>query len=50
MDTEHGSIKVKHPNALPEQSEWTFELIEKAHEEIKRVAENFGLDTYPNQA
>jgi len=49
MDTEHGSIKVKHPNALPEQSEWTFELIEKAHEEIKRVAENFGLDTYPNQ-
>jgi stage V sporulation protein R len=34
---------------LPEQSEWTFELIEQAHEEIRRVAENFGLDTYPNQ-
>ncbi len=34
---------------LPEQSEWTFELIEQAHEEIRRVAEGFGLDTYPNQ-
>ncbi len=34
---------------LPDQSEWTFELIEQAHEEIRRVAEDFGLDTYPNQ-
>ncbi len=34
---------------LPDQSEWTFELIEQAHDEIRRVAENFGLDTYPNQ-
>ena len=34
---------------LPEQSEWTFELIEQAHEEIRRVAQSFGLDTYPNQ-
>jgi stage V sporulation protein R len=34
---------------LPEQSEWTFDLIEEAHEEIRRVAQNFGLDTYPNQ-
>ncbi|MBI3230108.1 MAG: SpoVR family protein [Burkholderiales bacterium] len=34
---------------LPEQSEWTFELIEQVHEEIRRVAESFGLDTYPNQ-
>ena len=34
---------------LPEQSEWTFDLIEEAHEEIRRVARNFGLDTYPNQ-
>ena len=39
----------KHPRALPEQSEWTFDLIEHAHDEIKRVAKNFGLDTYPNQ-
>ncbi|MBJ7309124.1 SpoVR family protein [Rugamonas sp. CCM 8940] len=41
--------KPRHPRALPEQSEWTFELIEQAHEEIRRVAEGFGLDTYPNQ-
>lgn len=34
---------------LPEQSEWTFDLIEEAHNEIRRVAQNFGLDTYPNQ-
>jgi stage V sporulation protein R len=34
---------------LPEQSEWTFDLIQQAHREIRRVAENFGLDTYPNQ-
>jgi stage V sporulation protein R len=39
----------RHPRALPEQSEWTFDLIEQAHEEIRRVAEKFGLDTYPNQ-
>ena len=37
------------PRALPEQSEWTFDLIEQAHEEIRRVARNFGLDTYPTQ-
>jgi len=37
------------PHRLPEQSEWTFELIEQAHEEVRRVAEKFGLDTYPNQ-
>lgn len=37
------------PRALPEQSEWTFDLIEQAHEEIKRVAKSYGLDTYPNQ-
>jgi stage V sporulation protein R len=34
---------------LPDQAEWTFELLEQAHEEVRRVAENFGLDTYPNQ-
>ena len=34
---------------LPEQSEWTFELIEQVHAEIRRVAQAFGLDTYPNQ-
>jgi stage V sporulation protein R len=39
----------KNPRALPDQSEWTFDLIEHAHEEIRRVARQFGLDTYPNQ-
>ncbi len=41
--------RVRNPRALPEQSEWTFELIEQAHSEIRRVAEKFKLDTYPNQ-
>ncbi len=30
-------------------SEWTFELIQKYDAEIARVAEHYGLDTYPNQ-
>jgi stage V sporulation protein R len=34
---------------LSETSEWTFELIEKYHKEIARVAGDFGLDTYPVQ-
>ena len=42
-------VRYRHPNALPEQSEWTFELIEQIHDEISRVAKQFGLDTYPNQ-
>jgi stage V sporulation protein R len=37
------------PFKMPEQSEWTFELIEQVHREIRRVAQGFGLDTYPNQ-
>jgi stage V sporulation protein R len=41
--------KLDNPRRLPDQSEWTFELIEQIHEEIRRVAGNFGLDTYPNQ-
>jgi len=36
-------------NRLPDQSEWTFDLLEQAENEIKRIAKNFGLDTYPNQ-
>ena len=45
----HVIEKPTHASRLPEQSEWTIELIEQAHDEIKRVAANFGLDTYPNQ-
>ncbi len=41
--------KLENPRRLPDQSEWTFDLIEQVHEEIRRVAQNFGLDTYPNQ-
>lgn len=36
-------------NRLPEQSEWTFELLAQVETEVQRVAKNFGLDTYPNQ-
>ncbi|NRF69377.1 SpoVR family protein [Aquincola sp. S2] len=30
-------------------SDWSFELIERYHEVIRRTAERYGLDTYPNQ-
>jgi len=36
-------------NIISNTSEWTFELIERYHHEIARVAANYGLDTYPNQ-
>ena len=34
---------------LPSPSDWTFDLIESYHQEIKRTAESFRLDTYPIQ-
>src|SRR3954470_4647981 len=34
---------------LPDQSDWTFELIEEYHEKIRAAAHRFALDTYPNQ-
>ncbi len=34
---------------LSETSEWTFDLLDKYHNEIARVAANYKLDTYPNQ-
>ena len=34
---------------LSEGSAWSFELIETYDKEIGRIAESFGLDTYPNQ-
>jgi stage V sporulation protein R len=42
-------MSAQHPRRLPDQSEWSFELIEQAHEEVARIAKQFGLDTYPNQ-
>ncbi len=35
--------------ALSIGSEWTFELLESYNHEIAAIAEEFGLDTYPNQ-
>lgn len=40
-------IKAKHP--ISTESEWTFELIRQYEEVIGGIAEEFGLDTYPNQ-
>lgn len=34
---------------LDDGPEWTFELLDAYHKEIKRVAEYYKLDTYPNQ-
>jgi stage V sporulation protein R len=34
---------------LPSPSDWTFDLIETYHQEIRRTAESFKLDTYPIQ-
>nr|WP_295784950.1 SpoVR family protein [Rhodoferax sp.] len=34
---------------LPDPSDWTFDLIERYHDTIRKTAERFGLDTYPNQ-
>jgi stage V sporulation protein R len=34
---------------LPDPTDWTFDLIDRYHETIRKTAERFGLDTYPNQ-
>ena len=34
---------------LPDQSDWTFDILERYHEAIRIAAERHGLDTYPNQ-
>ena len=34
---------------LSSGSDWTFELLETYNHEISKIAEEFGLDTYPNQ-
>jgi stage V sporulation protein R len=40
---------VRGANRLPYASDWSFELIEEYFEAIRKVAERFGLDTYPTQ-
>ncbi len=39
----------KKKTALSDGPDWTFDLLEKYHEEIKRVAKHYRLDTYANQ-
>jgi len=34
---------------LPDPSDWSFELVDQYHTVIRRTAQRFGLDTYPNQ-
>ncbi|RSD32144.1 SpoVR family protein [Vibrio pectenicida] len=41
--------KVTKKKTLPDGPDWTFDLLERYHVEIKRVADHYRLDTYPNQ-
>jgi len=34
---------------IAETSEWTFERVEEFDRAIAKIAEGYGLDTYPNQ-
>lgn len=43
------TAKIKKNLPISDTSEWTFDLIEKYHTEIERIAKNFGLSTYPVQ-
>lgn len=49
MTTEMKSGSKKRDKLLPDGPDWTFDLLECYHTEIKRVAEHYRLDTYPNQ-
>jgi stage V sporulation protein R len=40
-------VKARKP--ISEGSDWSFELIDRYDQEIGQIAEEFGLDTYPNQ-
>ena len=48
-DTSPGKPSAPAREPISTSSEWTFELIRKYDEEIAKCAEEFGLDTYPNQ-
>ncbi|NOI80623.1 SpoVR family protein [Vibrio tubiashii] len=46
------TTKTKKPTkskALPDGPDWTFDLLDQYHTEIKRVADHYKLDAYPNQ-
>jgi len=34
---------------LPAQTDWTFDILERYHAAIQAAAQQYGLDTYPNQ-
>ncbi len=40
---------MKSRKPISEDSDWSFELIERYDQEIGTIARDFGLDTYPNQ-
>ncbi len=42
-------VRKKQNKPLSDGPDWTFDLLEKYHQEIDRVAEHYRLDTYPNQ-
>ncbi|MDC0663629.1 SpoVR family protein [Marinobacter sp. SS21] len=48
-DTVDQARKATDRNPISTGSEWTFELIGRYNEEIAKCAEEFGLETYPNQ-
>jgi stage V sporulation protein R len=43
------ALKERPASPLAGPSDWTFETINEYHDVIRRTAERFGLDTYPNQ-
>ncbi|MCA2015935.1 SpoVR family protein [Vibrio tritonius] len=52
MVTKTKSAKSSAPDKsrmLPDGPDWTFDLLEQYHTEIRRVAEHYKLDTYTNQ-
>lgn len=34
---------------LPDQTDWTFDILEQYHDAIRAAAQSYGLETYPNQ-
>ena len=42
-------VKIERRRPLTNDSEWTFELLQKFDQKFARLAEKFRLDTYPNQ-
>lgn len=47
--TKTAKSKKKDSKTLPDGPDWTFDLLERYHTEIRRVAALYKLDPYPNQ-